>query len=45
MHASLQKQVGCFIHGVVTMVAANWTDSGYERFAFGINHTKDSCHT
>ena len=30
---SLQKQVGCFNHRVVTLVADYWRDSGDERFA------------
>ena len=31
MHA-LQKQIGCFNHRVVTLVAVKLKDSGYERF-------------
>ena len=31
-YLTLQKQVGCFNHRVVTLVAENWRDSGYESF-------------
>ena len=33
---SLHKQIGCFNHWVVTLVAARWGDSCYERFTLVI---------